>query len=449
MLAIALLGLSAPALAEELGAKDDAGGFWSHGRLDLRYVFRTASGDSTEHREYDQDATQDLFIEGGKGSWLRFEGSGRVHEDLDGQPRRSVFHDIYDTYGDWAHAYLYTAFAEVLDQGPLARARGGRQYYAEGVDVRFDGGLVETRPLGDAVAFTAYGGLPVHLYEASRSQDWLAGGAAELTAIPKTRVRADYVHIADYRPDLDQASAVDGVFRLDRFQEDYYQLLVTHQLSKEIRLRGQASTFGGRATRLEGEVFARVEEIELSSRAKYTAQLGAYRDLAIDQSPLADVLGAYEPYHELYFDVRKGLLDHFTVGGGLAIRELAYQADEGPFNHEFKRFFGLADVTDWPWQGLAVSFLGEWYRSDVADRTFQASVDVSQELGRFIVGAGTSYALFKFDEFFLEERERVRTTFASVEWRPVKWIRPRISYSYEDDDKDRYHVLRCDLRLSW
>src|SRR5205814_2344157 len=125
-----------------------------HGRLDLRYVFRSANGDSTAGREYDQDATQDLFVEAGQGSWLRAEASGRVHEDIDGRPRRQVFRDVYDTYGDWAHAFLYTAFAEVLEQGPLARVRAGRQYYGEGVEVRFDGGLVETKPFGDAIAFT-------------------------------------------------------------------------------------------------------------------------------------------------------------------------------------------------------------------------------------------------------------------------------------------------------
>ncbi|HVY62685.1 MAG TPA: hypothetical protein VHF22_13585 [Planctomycetota bacterium] len=453
ILAIALLGLTgAPALASDAkdATKDEAAsGLWGAGRLDLRYVFRTAYGDSTDKRLFDQDLTQDLFVEGGKESWLRFEASGRLHEDIDGRPKVSLFRDIYDTYGEPVHGYLYTAFGEVLDQGLLERARAGRQYYGNGVEVRFDGGLVETKPLGDALALTAYGGVPAHLYESSPHEDWLVGGAAELTAIPRTKVRADYVHVEDYRHDLADAMARDGYYRQSRLRDDYYQLAVTHQLLEEVRVAGTASTFGGSSSRLTGEVFLREATYDVSSRLRYTFQAGAYRDLSIDFSPLADVLGEYEPYHELYVDLRKGFLENFTVGGGFAMRELQSDSDEGPFNHEFRRYFGLAEAHDWPWDGLLVALNADYYRSDVADRTLQLSVDVSQKLGDFVVAGGSGYSLFKFDEFFLEERERVRSTFARIEWNPAKWIRPRVTYTYEDDDKETYHVLRCDLRISF
>jgi hypothetical protein len=449
MLAGGLL-FGAPAAAED-AKPDPATQLWERGRLDLRYVFRSTGESSASDRTTDHDLMEDLFVEAGRGDSLRFEASGRVHEDLGGRQRAlSPFRDIYDTYGEPVHAYMYTAYGEALDVGPLASVRIGRQYYDHDVEVRFDGALVETRPFGDALAVTAYGGLPVHLYEASRRADWLAGGAAELLAIPRTVVRLDYAHDQDFRPDLERAEAIDGIPRTVTRRDDYYQLAITHRLAEDWRLRAEASTFGGRSSRFTGEALFQDRDWDLTSRLRYTFQLGAYRDLSIDFSPLDDVLGAYEPYHEAYFDLRKGIATHFTMGGGASIRRLAHEGDAGPFNHEFERVFGLLDATDWPWEGLTVSPMCEAYWSESGHETFQASGDISQRIGAWTVGGGTSYAYYKFDEFFLAERERVRTYFGDVAWQPFEWLRPRIEYSYEEDQEgDRFHVVRADLRITF
>lgn len=435
--AVLAAGLSGAGRAAD--AEGD-GSFWTRGRLDLRYIFRAEEG-----TDQDQDLIQDLFIEGGRASSFRFEASGRVREDIDGQRRGTVFRDVHDTFGDSAHAYLYTAYAELLDAGTLARARLGRQYYGEGVELRFDGGLVETKALAQAVKLVAYGGVPVHFYEASATGDWLAGGAVELVAIPQTTVRFDYAHVTDVRDDLEDALGDRDTLRDD----DYFQLAIAHRLTETVRLRGEASTFEGKSSRFSIEGLYLDRDLDLQARARYLLQVGAYRDLSIQFTPLDEVLGKYEPYHELLLDARKGMGDHLSFTAGVARRELDNEHDEGPFNHEFTRVFASADLVELPWDGFGATVLGEWYGSDSDEETWQVSGDLSQKLGDVTLGAGTSYARYRFDEFFLEERENVRTYFGTLEWRAAKWIRPRLGYEFTDDDEERYHVARCDIRLSF
>jgi hypothetical protein len=430
-------------------AEDDAEGgssaFWVRGRLNLRYDFRTTTGADAQD---DHDLTQDLFAEGGKGP-LRFEASGRLREDVDGKKRGGIFRDLYNTYDDAVVGFLYTAYGEVLDQGVIERIRAGRQYYAEGVDVRFDGALLESKAIADALKLLAYGGSPVHLYEASRRGDWLAGAAAEVVVIPRTTIRAELAHLVDERGDLEDAERLDGFPRNARRHDTLYALSATHRLTEEVHLYARASTFDGRSSRVEGDVYYASRDLDLSARARYIGQFGAYRNLAIEFEPYADVIGDYEPYHEGYLDVRKGLLEHLTVGAGGAIRELADDADEGPFNHELRRLFAVAEVTDLPLEGFTASVTGDWYTSDQGHRSFQLSGDVSQALGDLTIAAGTSYSLFRFDEFYLEERERVRTYYGNLEWRATKWLRARLAYSFERDDEEEYHVVRCDVRVTF
>lgn len=436
-LAASALAAEPPAAAEET---------WARGRLDARYVLRATPG---SQGETDHDFTQDLQVEGGRGSWLRLEASGRLHEDVGGRPSVSTFHDIYDTYGEPVQGFLYLGYGEVLQQGVVSRLRIGRQYYGEGVEIRFDGGLVETEPLGGAVRLTAYGGSPVNLYEASRTGDWLAGGAAEIVGIPRTDARLDYVHVTDLRSDLEEAEETDGVPRDTLADDDYFQLAVTHRLLRELRLHARASTIEGRSSHVEGQALYFSDAIGLRAQARYTGQFGAYRDLSIEFSPFNEQLGQVEPYHEGYADVRKKLGEHLWLGAGGAVRELARDSDEGPYNHEFRRIFALADANDWPNEGLLVSLRGDLYLSDAEDQTFQGSLDITQELGAVTAGVGTSYAYFKFDEFFLEERENVRSYYANVEYKAPGGFRPRLSYAYEVDDEDEYHVVRLDARVTF
>jgi hypothetical protein len=287
----------------------------------------------------------------------------------------------------------------------------------------------------------------VHIFESSPSGDSIGGGAIEVVAIPRTSARFEYVHLTDERRDTIEPNT--GIRQHSIRDDDLFLLVVSHRVEGvPLRVQGKASTFEGKSSRLTGEALW-ADADGLRVRGRYTLQLGAYRDLSIAFSPLDEVLDQYEPYHEVLGDVSKDLNEHWTVTVGGAVRRLHRETDESPFNHEFGRVYGQAAVSDLPWPGLRASILGEGYWADEGDRTFQLSGDVAQTFDAITVSAGTTYAAFRFDEFYLEERQDVRTVNGAVEWRVSEWVRLRTGYTFEVDDEDRYHVVRCDVRLSF
>jgi len=445
------LAAPSPAWAGTGASSAGEGEFWGRGRLDARYGFRSTGESDPDERSTDQDLTQDLFVEGGYGKRFRAEASGRLHEDIDGRPEVSVFRDLYDTYGDAVVGFLYTAYVEAIDLGPLSRIRAGRQYLAESVDIRFDGALFEAPApfMPEVLRFSAYGGVPVNLYEASPQGDWLAGASAEASLGTRATVRLDYTHVTDERDDARRTNARYGTTYRTVRDDDLFQLSFTHRLTRDVRLAGRVSTFEGRSTRFEADALYQDGEGDFSMRARYVAQLGSYRSLSFAFTPYDEQMGAYAPYHEVFLDARKGLAEGISLAGGGALRVLQDGSDEGAFNHGFARLFWRLDLTGIPWEGFSVGPLAEWYYRWSDEWTAQGSIDVSQRLGAWRVGGGTAYALYRFDEFFLEEREDVRTYYGSVEWSPITALRVRVAYDFQTDDVDHFHVVRFEVRYEF
>jgi hypothetical protein len=359
----------------------------------------------------------------------------------------SRFRDIYDP---GPIGMIATAYVEGLELGPIARARLGRQYYDEGVDVRFDGGLVETAFLEEAAKLVIYGGVPADLWHSTAYGDWLAGAAIEVIAIPRTNLRFDFTHVTEFIDDLARLHLFDGV-PLERLRDDNrYQVTVVNRPADWLRLFARAATFGATSTRAEGEITVMPLESGFVGRVRYVAQLGAYRDLSMPFDPFTEQLGAYRPYQELLVDLRQMLVEVVVLRAGGSIRKLFQHSDEGSFNHEFARVFGGFDLIDWPIQGFNLSLLAEYYRGLGSGRTFQASGEVSQEIVKGLtVGLGTQYAAFKLDTFFLTERENVRTYDAFLQVKPTSFLRFRVSYAFETSDEDHFHVVQCDARLDF
>jgi hypothetical protein len=424
---------------------------WERGNISLGYTFRAANGHGLEPHEQDQDMEQKFFFEAGAGTTFRMELSGMTREDVDGRPSVSRFRDVYDTYGNqWALGYLYTAYAEALEVGPVDRLRVGRQYLADGVDIRFDGALLETAAVANVVRFIAYGGVPVHFFESSVSGDSVAGAAVDVVVIPRTSIRFDYTHVTDYWPTLARENVLDGLPPGDLREDNRYQATVTTRPLDDLRLLGRVTTFGGRSTRAEAEIFFLEADLGLTARVHYIAQVGAYQDLSLQYTPLDEQLGAYAPYQEITLDVTKTLGESVTIGAGGSYRGLFHGHDEGPFNHEFGRAYGQVTVSSWPWEGLGVDFTVDYYRGLSMGSTFEAVGSVSQDLGKDVkVGVGTSYSAFAMDQFFLTEKENVRTYFVNAEWRPTGFMRFKASYSYETSSEDRFHVVQCNARFDF
>lgn len=409
------------------------------GSIDLRGTFRFT--DDGRDPDSDQDLSQYIALDGGYGDHVAFEASGRVDEDIDGRQTPGLFTTITDTYRRSARALLFTAHVDLLDLGPLALLRAGRQYGDPlGPDLHFDGGRLDLRPFdGDVLTVSVYGGQPVNLYETSRRGDWLGGAALVVRPARSTTIRGDYVHITDrrreYRTTLD---------------DDLFQLTLSQGLTDSLRVVLRAATFEGRSTRASAQVLLASPAWDLRASLRYTVQAGDFRDLSIQFSPLDQVLGGYAPFHELALTIDKGIGEHFGLAAGGNVRELMDEDDEGPFNHEFARAYGEARTRDLPWSGLDLVATVEQYWAMGDDRTLAATGEVAQRFGDSIqVAAGTSYALYRFDEVLVIEREDVRTYYLRAEWKLGPHLMLRASYAAERDDDEFTNTIRAGARLSW
>lgn len=424
-----------------------------HGRLDLKYVLRQERGEDRDgFRSSDQDFYGFGLVEARAFGNVRLEASGRVDLDIDGQETPATFQSIDDTYSENFHGYLYTAFIEATDLGPLALARGGRQRYEHGIDVVFDGGRLDLQPLGnDKLTLSGWGGVPAHYYESSHSGDCIVGGAVEVKPWEGGSARFDYVHVTDRRElPTEQIRLLDNEDQPLR-DDDYFRVAVQQRLFRALALTAAVSTFEGRSTRIETQALFFHEDLDLTGRLSYTFQVGAYRLLSIDFTPLDSVLDEYKPYHELTASLTKGFADVVYLTGGVHVRQLDRESDEGSFNHEFERYYATFALVDWPIEGFEATVTGDHYRAEPDDdRYYTVSGEIGQQLPyELSIAGGSSYELYRFDEFFLEEREEVRTYYVRGAWKPVKGVELHVAYEREVDDEDAYDTWRLGARFGF
>jgi hypothetical protein len=317
--------------------------------------------------------------------------------------------------------------------------------------VRFDGGLVDTKPLGDLVSFTAYGGIPTNLYEASHTGDWLVGGAAELPNLPRSTVRLDYIHITDARPDIATDLVTLPWSSSTVRNDDLFSLTSTVRLTPDVRLYVRGAEFLEKATLLNGSVLWQPAGADFSVQARYNGQFGNYHDMTFQFSPFEEQLGPYNPFQELEADLRKGINENLAITAGAQDRWMVHANDTNAANNGFVRLFGGFDVREWPWEGLGFNARGDWFRRPNGSWTFEASADVSQIVGPVTLSAGTGYYLYRFqvENFFLVQQDDVRTVYGGIDWKILPSVRLRLNYSYERDDFESYNVVRCNVRFSF
>ena len=351
--------------------------------------------------------------------------------DADGEePPTSSFFSLEDAEGSGERAYLYEAYGERRGDGTLEVLRAGRQTeWRTPVFLWFDGASVRTRAAGKTqFVFGAYGGLPVHQYETSRSGDQVFGAWTELKPWSRALVRLDYVHLEDEE-------------RLGSGNNDLLQLALGQALGEQLR-------FDATYSRLENEdrdaslraVWADAES-DATVSATFYRLIEPQNTLALELDPLTSALLELEPYWEARISASKGVNEHLRLDAGYDARRLANGIEESTFNHELDRAYLSGTVLELPLE-LEFTLTGEtWDSSSDEFRTWGA--DVTRRFGDDQrISVGTSYALYKVDVFQEDEREDVRTTY--VRWRVKRtegwgWD---TSYEYEDDPGEDLQVLR-------
>ena len=389
----------------------------------------------------DHDLTEVVTVTVGDAATqeVTFHAMGHVSADLDGEPddgQDFAFFSLSDTYDSRLTARLYHAYAEVHGSPGVEVFRIGRQLiYDTPETVVFDGARLETAPRGPRrVAWGAYGGIPSHTFESSASGDFVLGAFVRAQATRHLGLRADWLHLEDARAGL---STSDDLVQLSAQlrPDERWSLEASHS-----RLMRQA-----RDLRLAGRYFE--PQADLALEARYYELLTTQRELSVPLDPFFTTLFEHVPYRELDLNLSKGLGDAWFLQGGLDLRRLSDEAQEGPNNREFERGYATAVAEELLPADWTVALTGELWRGD--DERFATwGVDLSRELeDGWRVDLGSYYSLFKYQFYLDEEREDVRTWYGGLRYRSPGALGLRLRYEFEDNDLDGFHTVR--LGMTW
>lgn len=410
------------------------------GYLSAKYRLRTTSGDSDsdlyEHLSLDiadpekHTLTGHLFV--------------RASQDLDGdQGGRGFFpfDGITDTFDSSFNARFYEGYLDLHRLGPIELVRGGRQFsYETPLILHFDGARADSVAWTDFVHLKggAYGGIPVHLYESSSGGDWLLGLWAEARPFQGNRIRVDYIR------------AVDD-YELGESRDDYWAFGVWQTLTSQLYAQVQMTILESESRDLLVRLNFTEPDWDLHVDLSWKQLFQEQEVLSIDTDFFFLSMLEYFPYMQGRLLVSKGFGEHWTVSGGLDIRALTDEDDEGPFNREFKHYYIGPSVSDWPWKGFSGSLtLDVWTVPGDNGDILTFSADFGHKFSNDLkIGFGTSWAAYKYDYFSESEKENVRTYYAKVTYAINEQLKLDVGYEFEDAEIGNFNTLKVGVGFSF
>jgi hypothetical protein len=410
-------------------------GFAIHGSLSSQYRGRWADS------QHDNDLYEFLAMDFGDPNVNKWTAhvSARMSIDLDGTPPSStppLFFSLADTYDASVHTQLYEAHVDGTDIGPLAEIKLGRQIdYGTPAYAWFDGAYARSKPIGGTdLDVGAYGGIPVYLYESSRTGDVMAGAFAESKLWSESRGRLDWMHIED---NTSTGYHDDNMWSLGLWQDLGKSV---HLEGNYTRLNDHNRDFGVRAT------WNRPED-ELTVQASFYQLLEGQKDLALPIDPFFTSLGELFPYYDAQLLVSKALGPKFNLQAGLDVRRVTDDANLGEFNHDFERYFLTGVMSHVLPAELVLSATGEVWDAG-STGIAGGGVDLSRKFGiKWDTAIGTYYSLYKTDLFSAQERDNVRTYYLRLRYRQAEALSWDLRYEYESDDPGPFNSLI--LGLVW
>jgi hypothetical protein len=407
-----------------------------HGYLSSQYRGRFADS------QHDNDLYEFLSLDVGdaaKDKWTAHV-SARMAADLDGRPATPpppLFFNLTDTYDSQVNARLYEAHVDATDLGPLSVLKLGRQIdYDTPVYAWFDGAYAQSKSIGDKqLSFGAYGGVPVHIYESSRSGDVLGGAFAESKLWPQSRERLEWMHLED-------SSSSTGYH-----DNNLWRLGVWQELGTNVHVDGNYTRLDDHNRDFSVNATWRERDDDLTMQASFYQLLEGQKALALEIDPFFTTLGELFPYYDARFLVSKGFGNKVNVQAGFDARRVTDDSNQGQFNHDFDRYFMTLVLSDMLPAGLVLSGTGEFWDSGATGIT-SAGADLSRHFGpKFDTSIGTYYSLYKTDLFSDVERDNVRTYYLRLRYHQGQSLTWDLRYEYESVDVGPFNTLI--LGLVW
>lgn len=408
------------------------------GNLTNRYTLRTTGGQS------DNDLESIASLDIGNPTFDRFsaalEGGGIF--DLDGQNSDTTFSSINDTFSDKAVGRLYYAYMDMRHTKPVELLRVGRQHRYEFESLYFDGATIETIPFY-GVVLSAFGGVPVHLYETQIGfdpGDWTSGGALQWNPVADVRFRFDYAHIRD---DNEGPRAGQG-----DFEDDLMAASLWADITDKIDAFAQFTTFSDEVRDVQAASTFRLPKQDFSLQVNAYRLLTGY-DIRVTDWDAFRFVGTYQPYTEFGLTATKGLGKKFAVDGGVAVRFLDDKQTASTFNHGFERVFVSLSSKNFLTPGLLLSATTDYYHGEdnvLKDNSLGGSFSASYSSKRLVnnrlkLKGGTAFYLYRYNLSAGDESDNVQTYFTSIEGKVTKKMTLKGAYEFEDNDFNNFHSL--------
>jgi len=407
----------------------EAGGLWWGGSLSMNYRARHGGGAT------DQNLISRLNVDVGRSTDpLSLHLRTRAFVDVDGRRRDDPFPGLDHSFGDDVNARLYAAHVDVRSIPDVALLRLGRQDLDETpVVLSVDGVRADLQRQGrKSWWLSAYGGVPVHWFEASSSGDSVVGVGGGLSPWRRARVRVDWMLLRDEFLAIDRQDAVLGVRWWQSFDD--------------VNLRGFHSWRDGAPRDLNVSADGIVPAVG-TVRVAFRELLSSQRQQVTDIDPYFAIAGELSPFRQIDVSVTRDLSEQLVSSVGVELRRLSDASDEGTFNREFERYYADLTWRDAFARGLSLNAAGNLYES--SGESFHA---LTGELIyrpdrslRAVLGVG--YDLFRYDVLQQRERVRVRSLYLRVDHRLGDGLRIDGGYELLRDDLDEFHLFR--LGVTW
>ena len=402
---------------------------WS-GNISLRYRARHGDGAT------DQDLVAGLRLDVGRAADpISVHMRARGFVNADGRRRDDPFPGLDHSFGDDVNARLYAAHVDLRTLQHVDLVRLGRQDLDETPTLlSFDGVRVDSaRFLGASSAWlTAYGGVPVHHFEASSSGDSVFGVGGGFKPWRNGRVRLDWMQLRDEFLAIDRQDDLIGV--------RWWQAV------GDAQLHGLHTWRDGQARDLQVTGIGTLGSVT-DLRVSYRELLSTQRRQVTDIDPYFVIASDYVPYRQFEASLTRDLMHDVTASIGADVRRLSDRSEERTFNREFEHFYTDLTWSNVAWPGLSMTLIGNlWHSSGESFRALTGELAYRPDKSlRVALGAG--YDLFQYD--LLQDRERlhVRSIYLRFARRFDGGLRVDGGYELQRDDFDEFHVFR--LGATW
>ena len=406
------------------------------GNFRAQYEGRWAEDeDDHDMYEYLRFKTKDFFD-----NKVSIAGSGRLSEDLDGhEPKDGAFRDILDTYDSSVNGRLYYLYADV--KNPVidkSNIRIGRQYQYSVETILFDGAKYEQQ-LGPVETYV-FGGMRTSQYSETYF-DTVAGSGVAARPFMDTRTNLDYVRIIDDNYIDDEV----GFNLWQRIYDDlnfYGKYTILNTLPKDFLVK------------LSWDKIDWDASVQLS----YFRFLNSIAEQSNNISPFYQILGTFEPFDLISLTGYKGLGEKFGISSGMDYRNVLDEDNENTFNTDYNRVFFSFLVNNVFLNESKASFTLEYWDADGIDQSTDVGVDYDKKIGKFDIGAGTNYSLYKYNfdgsnglesildsEYTrdIEQKINVRTYYLRIKYLLTKQSEVSMRWSTEisDTDPETYNQL--------